>query len=104
MILEIELTEKNFQDVKDVLSDYYSIVNVSDDIIFKMFQNNLNILGEVRDGCATDTMVRGDIIREFLKQINIDSDWPCNGDTVEYKELFYKNLRERCKQLDIKFE
>ena len=95
---EVANLSKNFPtaryaDIRNVMSDYFGIQGMSDEICAKLVADP--VIGfDVWCGAARDTATR-DLIADTLMKIIGMKHWPMYGSSAEYREAFRKNLPVR---------
>lgn len=92
---EIEALAKDadslpLNDVRDMLSDYYGIANISDSVIKAVLVDPV-IAFDVYMGGTRDTAVRDMIGDALMKYIGLGH-WPMYGSSQEYKTQFWASL------------
>lgn len=86
-------------EITDIYNDYYGLV-VPEHLVLSVFIKDPELLEEASSGGIRDTCQR-EIAGRALSQLIGVQDWPCYGDTDEYKKAPAIALIEQCKVFGI---
>lgn len=102
---------KELDAVKDILADYYN-VTLPDSMVSAIVESDPELEQEIKSGAAYDTYVRELLISAVGRYLEIkvpvpnifgvvgSHEWPCYGDTDEYKEAFYKEFNGKLVEIE----
>lgn len=98
---------KNIELAESVLSDYYGIV-VPRSFLIEVIEKDLELKYEVETGGICDTEERSALVNMITRELGIDvgrsflgyrGQWPCYGDSDEYREAFYASVKESIEKM-----
>ena len=92
------------------IAEEYFLLTIDSETMKKIIESSKGVQSELLYGSLQDTAARDyliDAIVDFLlpeeSKIHGRWQWPCNGDSDEYKSAFYHELMNACKANDIVF-
>ena len=88
--------EKELPKIQNHISEWFTIIVPLEDLkaaLEPLVESHEDFRNEIADQSWGDTFVREIIIDAIIERfVGEEFYWPCNGDSQEYKDSFYKNL------------
>jgi hypothetical protein len=94
---ELTFTDQVRDDLDMIFNDCMMFELTSDQLENEYNSFSLTTKAELVEG-RTDSDVR-EMVIDFICNKHVNKSWPCYGDSEERKELFFKELNEKFKEL-----